>query len=150
MTTIVHDPDQFSQDYADKFVYNDAVIKSGVDPDICRLNFQTAIGLPVYDLLFRDTDPTTNTSSGSTQAKRNYAKCENAIGYIVNGRFRQSNGPPIAFNIKKEKSKGFGKATTEKLEPRRYHQPIGKPLEILFARLTLPGVNARGFSIDAL
>jgi hypothetical protein len=34
--------DRFDQDYADKLVYNDVVVKSGVDPDICRLNFPPA------------------------------------------------------------------------------------------------------------
>jgi hypothetical protein len=89
-------------------------------------------------LLFRDTDPTTNSSSGSAQAKRNYTKCEKAIGWIsTNGRFRQLAGEPLAFDIKKEKSKGFGKKSAEKLEPRRYHQPYGKPLEIFFPRVTV-------------
>ncbi|MEP6582530.1 DUF3854 domain-containing protein [Microcoleus vaginatus GB2-A3] len=60
-----------------------------------------------------------------------------AIGFrTLNGRFRQLAGAPIALNIKKE-SKGFGKTTT-KVEARRYHQPIGKPLELLFARIIPP------------
>ena len=56
MTTILSNPDQFSQDfsadsasldkfdpdYADKLVYDDVVVKSGVDPDICHLNFPPA------------------------------------------------------------------------------------------------------------
>jgi hypothetical protein len=34
--------DRFDQDYAYKLVYDDVVVKSGVDPDICRLNFPPA------------------------------------------------------------------------------------------------------------
>jgi hypothetical protein len=113
--------------------YEDCVTKSGILPEIYYLNVEPASGLPVYDLLFRDTDPTTNSSSGSAQAKRNFAKCEGAIGFIVNNRFRQLAGPPIAFS--KKKNKGFGK--TEELEPRKYHQPYGKPLEIFFPRVTV-------------
>jgi hypothetical protein len=85
-------------------------------------------GRPVYDLLYRDTDPTTNSSSGSAQAKSNYTKCENVSGFIVNGRFRQLAGPPLAFS-KKE--------STGKWEPRKYHQPYGKPLQIFFPCITV-------------
>ncbi|MEG4883655.1 DUF3854 domain-containing protein [Microcoleus sp. K1-B6] len=190
MDTIVPNPDKFSQDsfpdsasldnfdqdYADKLVYNDVVVKSGVDPDICRLNFPTAIGEDFYDGLYRDTDKTTN-SGGGIEAARNLARCMGDAGYhlgntfylpsdlvgdtkaakfgiikakgiyrpagmpaigfrTTNGRYRQLAGAPIALNIKKE-SKGFGEATTTKVEPRRYHQPIGKPLEIFFPRVTV-------------
>lgn len=169
--------DKFDQDYADKLIYEDVVVKSGVAPDICRLNFPTAIGEDFYDGLYRDTDKTTN-SGGGIEAARNLARCMGDAGYhlgntfylpsdlvgdtkaaklgtikakgiyrpagmpaigfrTINGRYRQLAGAPIALNFKKE-SKGFGKATTTKVEPRRYHQPIGKPLEILFARVTLP------------
>ena len=169
--------DKFDQDYADKLVYDDVVVKSGVAPDICRLNFEPAIGEDFYDGLYRDTDKTTN-SGGGIEAARNLARCMGDAGYHLgntfylpsdlvgdtkaakfgtikakgiyrhagmpaigfrtpNGRYRQLAGAPIALNFKKE-SKGFGKATTTKVEPRRYHQPIGKPLEILFARVTLP------------
>jgi Domain of unknown function (DUF3854) len=190
MTTIVSNPDQFSQDfsadsasldkfdpdYADKLVYDDVVVKSGVDPDICRLNFPTAIGEDFYDGLYRDTDKSTNSGS-SIEADRNLARCMGDAGYFynnqfwlpsdlcgaswdarngnikakgiyrpagtpaigfrtINGRYRQLTGAPIALNFQK-KSKGFGKDAT-KVEPRRYHQPIGLPLEIFFARVTLP------------
>lgn len=103
--------------------YQDCVVKSGVDPDVYHLNFEPASGRPVYDLLYRDTDPTTNSSSGSAQAKRNYAKCENAIGWIANGRFRQLSGPPIAFD--------------KKGRPRAYFQPQGKPLEVFCPLVTV-------------
>lgn len=190
MDTIVPNPDKFSQDsfpnsagldnfdqdYADKLVYNDVVVKSGVDPDICRLNFPTAIGEDFYDGLYRDTDKTTN-SGGGIEAARNLARCMGDAGYhlgntfylpsdlvgdtkaakfgiikakgiyrpagmpaigfrTTNGRYRQLAGAPIALNIKKE-SKGFGEATAQKVEARRYHQPIGKPLEIFFPRVTV-------------
>ncbi|MEG4287307.1 DUF3854 domain-containing protein [Microcoleus sp. A006_D1] len=107
--------------------YEDCVTKSGIIPEIYHLNFEPASGIAVYDLLYRDTDPTTNSSSGSAQAKRNYSKCESAIGWIANGRFRQLSGPPIAFD----------KKSTGKWEPRRYSQPQGKPLEIFFPAVTL-------------
>ena len=106
-----------------ELTYQDCVVKSGIDPEIFRLNFECASDRAVYDLLYRDTDPTTNSSSGSAQAKRNYAKCENAIGFIVNGRFRQLEGPPLAFD--------------KKGRPRKYHQPQGKPLEIFCPRVTV-------------
>jgi len=139
LTSKLHYTSESSQIYNPvELAYQDCVIKSGIDPEIYRLCFEPASGRPVYDLLYRDTDPTTNSSSGSAQAKRNYTKCEKAIGWIsTNGRFRQLAGEPLAFNIKKEKSKGFGKKSTEKLEPRRYHQPQGKPLEIFFPPVTV-------------
>ena len=136
-TSNLHYTNKFSQVYNPaELAYQDCVIKSGIDPETFRLNFECASDRAVYDLLYRDTDPTTNSSSGSAQAKTNYTKCENVCGWIsTNGRFRQLAGPPLAFNIKKEKCKGFGKKGTEKLEPRRYHQPHGKPLEIFFPRV---------------
>ena len=103
--------------------FQDCVIKSGLDPEIYELNFKPAITNAIYDLLYRDTDPTVNGSGGSVQAKRNYAKCESATGFIVNGRFRQLSGPPIAFD-------GKGR-------PRKYFQPQGKPLEIFFPLVTV-------------
>jgi hypothetical protein len=149
MTTILSNPDQFSQDfsadsasldkfdpdYIEKLVYKHLVEGSGIDPDLLPLNCPSASGLPVYDLLYRDSDRILKSGDVSAQARKNYGKCESAIGFIVNDRFRQLDGPPIAFNRKKE-SKGFRK-TTEKLEPRKYHQPYGKPLEVFFARVTL-------------
>jgi hypothetical protein len=106
-----------------ELTYQDCVVKSGIDPEIFRLNFECASDRAVYDLLYRDTDPTTNSSSGSAQAKRNYRKCENAIGFIVNGRFRQLGGLPLAFD--------------KKGRPRTYYQPQGKPLEIFCPRVTV-------------
>ena len=111
-----------SEKFAD-LIFQDCVIKSGILPEIHKLSFEPASGLPVYDLLFRDSDPTTNSSSGSAQAKRNYTKCENAIGWIANGRFRQLAGPPIAFD--------------HKGRPRKYFQPQGKPLEIFCPLVTV-------------
>ena len=131
----LHNVPPFGQEFSiqdiENLAYQDCVIKSGIDPDVYHLDFEPARGRPVYDLLFRDTDPTTN-SSGSAQAKRNYAKCENAIGWIsANGRFRQLAGPPIAHDTKEKK--GFGKKT----EARRYCQPKGKPLQLYFPRVTV-------------
>jgi hypothetical protein len=119
---------EFTAENVEYLAYQDCVVKSGINPDVYHLNFEPASGRPVYDLLCRDTDPTTNSSSGSAQAKTNYTKCENASGFIVNGRFRQLAGPPLAFS-KKE--------STGKWEPRKYHQPYGKPLQIFFPRITV-------------
>ena len=103
--------------------FQDCVIKSGIDPEIYELQFKPATPIEIYDLLYRDTDPTTNGSGGSAQAKRNYIKCESAIGFIVNGRYRQLAGEPIALD-KKGRS-------------RKYFQPQGKPLEIFCPLVTL-------------
>ncbi|MDP8932570.1 MAG: DUF3854 domain-containing protein [Cyanobacteriota bacterium] len=147
--------------------YQDCVVKSGIAPDIYPLNFDPASGNPAYDLLYRDTDPTTN-SGISIEAARNLARCTGSAGYfldnnfylpsdlagntkaarhgiikskgiyrpegppaygwICNNRFRQLGGAPIALDQNK---------STGVWEPRRYHQPKGKPLEIFFARITV-------------
>lgn len=119
----LHNPDQFSQVSASELAYQDCVVKSGIGPEIYELNFEPARTNAIYDLLYRDTDATTNSSSGSSQAKRNYAKCENAGGWIANGRFRQLSGLPLALD--------------KKGEPRRYFQPAGKTLELFFPRVTV-------------
>lgn len=107
----------------DALAYQDCVVKSGIYPEIYHLNFEPAKGRTVYDLLYRDTDPTTNSSRGSSQARRNYTKCEESGGFIVNGRFRQLVGPPIALD--------------DKQRPRKYFQPQGKPLEIFCPLVTV-------------
>src|SRR4028119_1457841 len=123
-TSNLHYTSQSSQIYNPvELAYQDCVIKSGIDPEIFRLNFECASDRAVYDLLYRDTDPTTNSSSGSDQAKRNYTKCERAIGWIANGRFRQLAGSPLAFD--------------KKGRPRAYFQPQGKPLEIFCPLVTV-------------
>ena len=106
-----------------ELAYKDCITKSGIIPEIYTLNFEPVTTRAIYDLLFRDTDATTNSSSGSAQAKRNYAKCEAASGWIANGRFRQLAGEPIAYD--------------KKGPPRKYHQPLGKPLEIFFPSVTV-------------
>ena len=131
MPPIAHTPNQLSQEFIQKLCKDDIIVKSGVAPEIYELNFDPATGSKVYDLLYRDTDPTTNSSSGSAQAKRNYAKCENAGGFIVKGRFGQLVGEPLAFDNKKHK--GFDK----KPKPRKYYQPAGKTLEMFFPRVTI-------------
>ena len=146
----LYNTDHLGQDYISQLAYQDCVVKSGINPGVYRLCFEPASGLSVYDLLHRDTDPTTNSSSGSAQAKRNYAKCETAIGWIANGRFRQLAGPPIAFD--------------HKGRPRKYFQPQGKPLEVfcplvtvevwrlvaIKAGLSMPDMPAVGLKGEAL
>src|SRR4028118_882365 len=147
--------------------YQDCVVKSGIAPDIYPLNFEPASGNPAYDLLYRDTDPTTN-SGISIEAARNLGRCTGnagyflgnnfyllsdlagntkaarygtikskgifrpegppAYGWISNNRFRQLGGAPIALDLNK---------STGVWEPRRYHQPNGKSLEIFFPRITV-------------
>jgi len=148
--------------------YQDCVVKSGIAPDIYPLNFDPASGNPAYDLLYRDTDSTTN-SGISIEAARNLARCTGSPGYFLgnnfyllsdlagnteaarhgiikskgiyrpegppaygwissNNRFRQLGGAPIALDLNKN---------TGVWEPRRYHQPKGKSLEIFFARITV-------------
>jgi len=148
--------------------YQDCVVKSGVDSEVYHLNFEPASGNPAYDLLYRDTDSTTN-SGISIEAARNLARCTGSPGYFLgnnfyllsdlagntkaarhgiikskgiyrpegppaygwissNNRFRQLGGAPIALDLKK---------STGVWEPRRYHQPNGKPLEIFFPRITV-------------
>ncbi|MEG4521155.1 MULTISPECIES: plasmid replication protein, CyRepA1 family [unclassified Microcoleus] len=130
--------------------FQDCVVKSGISPKIYTLNFEPVSARAIYDLLYRDTDPTTNSSSGSTQAKRNYAKCEGASGFIVNGRFRQLTGEPLGID--------------KKGRPRRYYQPQGKPLEVFCplvtvevwrsvaakAGLSMPDLPAIGLNGEAL
>ena len=113
---------EFTAQNVEYLAYQDCVVKSGIDPEAYRLNFEPASGRPVYDLLYRDTDPTTN-GGGSAQAKRNYRKCESAIGWISNGRFRQLDGSPLA--------------TDKKGRPRTYFQPQGKPLQIFCPLVTV-------------
>jgi hypothetical protein len=147
--------------------YQDCVVKSGIAPDIYPLNFDPASGSPVYGLLYCDTDSTTNSGisieaarnlarctgsagyfldnnfyllsdlAGNTKAAR-YGIIKSkgiyrpegppAYGWISNNRFRQLGGAPIA--LEQNKSTGLW-------EPRRYHQPKGKPLDIFFARITV-------------
>jgi hypothetical protein len=122
-TSNLHYTSQFSQIYNPvELAYQDCVIKSGIDPEIFRLNFECASDRAVYDLLYRDTDPTTNSSSGSAQAKRNYTKCESAVGWIVNGRFRQLAGHHSRLT---------------KRTPPNIFQPQGKPLQIFCPLVTV-------------
>jgi hypothetical protein len=159
--------DKFSQDWLEKLCYDDVVVRSGVAPDIYRLNFDPAIETATYELVYGDSDKTTN-SGGSIEAARNLARCTGSPGYFLgnkfytlsdlagdtkaarygiikskgifrpegppaygwigNNRFRQLGGAPIALDQKK---------STGVWEPRRYHQPKGKPLEIFFPRVTV-------------
>src|SRR4028118_915040 len=66
--------------------YQDCVVKSGVDPEVYHLNFEPASGNPAYDLLYRDTDSTTN-SGISIEAARNLARCTGSPGYFLGNNF---------------------------------------------------------------
>ncbi|MEG4989805.1 DUF3854 domain-containing protein [Microcoleus sp. BR0-C5] len=111
-------------DSVKNLVYQDCVVRSGIKPKICELNFEPANGLPVYDLVYRDNDKILKSGDVSAQARRNYSKCEGVGGFIVNGRFRQLSGPPLARD--------------EKGRARKYHQPKGKPLEYFCPLVDVP------------
>jgi len=148
-----------------ELAYQDCVVKSGVRPEIYHLNFDPASGIPVYDGLFRDSDKSTNSGS-SIEADRNLARCTGDAGYFYkgkfwllsdlcgaskdaingnikskgifrpagqpaagwmcsNGRFRQLAGAPIALD--------------DEGQPRGYHQPTGKPLEVFCPKVDVIG-----------
>lgn len=73
---------------------------------------------------------------GSIKSEGEYWAGVPVSGWIVRstGRLRQLAGPPIGFS--KKKSKGFD-LTTEFWEPRRYHQPKGKPLSFFFPTVSV-------------
>jgi len=147
--------------------YQDCVVKSGIAPDIYPLNFDPASGNPAYDLLYRDTDPTTN-SGISIEAARNLARCTGSAGYFLDNNFYlpsdlagntkaarcgiikskgiyRPEGPPAYGWISNNRFRQLGGApialdlnkNTGVWEPRRYHQAKGKPLDIFFARITV-------------
>ena len=158
---------EFTIQDIENLAYQDCVIKSGVDPDVYHLNFDPASGTATYEQGYGDSDKTTNSGSsieaarnlarctgsagyflgnnfyllsdlaGNTKAAR-YGIIKSkgiyrpegppAYGWISNNRFRQLGGAPIALDQNK---------STGVWEPRRYHQPKGKPLEIFFARITV-------------
>lgn len=111
----------FTAEFLENTARENCISVSGISPALYDLNFEPATGRKIYDLLYRDTDPTTNSSSGSAKAKYHYDKCELAGGFIVNGRFRQLIGPPIAFD--------------KKNRPRKYSQPFGTTPSLFFARI---------------
>jgi hypothetical protein len=149
-------------DTARNLVYQDCVEKSGILPEIYKLAFPCIVGDEVYEFLFEHRDKATN-SNGSLEAARHLALCRGEAGYwykqnfylpsdlcgkngelirtkgkyrpagepvggfVVNGRFRQLSGSPLAFD----------KKSTGELEPRRYHQRLGKALEVFFCPVTL-------------
>jgi len=147
--------------------YQDCVVKSGIAPDIYPLNFDPASGNPAYDLLYRDTDPTTN-SGISIEAARNLARCTGSAGYFLDNNFYlpsdlagntkaarcgiikskgiyRPEGPPAYGWISNNRFRQLGGApialdqnkSTGVWEPRRYYQPKGKSLEIFFPRITV-------------
>jgi hypothetical protein len=168
MDTIVSNPDQFSQDYAEyvnRCCYEDIVVRSGVRPAIYYLNHETVIGTAVYEHQYADTDKTIN-SGRSIEAARNIARCDGSQGYFLGSNFYTLSD--LAGNTKVArhgiiKSKGIPRpagpaaggwiangrfrqltgapiALDEKGRPRRYHHPKGQPLEVF-----LPNVDVIGW-----
>jgi hypothetical protein len=158
---------EFTIQDIENLAYQDCVVRSGILPEVYRLNFDPASGIAAYEQAYGDSDKATN-SGGSIEATRNLARCTGSAGYflgnnfyllsdlagntkaarhgiikskgifrpegppaygwISNNRFRQLGGAPIALDLNKN---------TGVWEPRRYHQPKGKPLEIFFPRITV-------------
>jgi hypothetical protein len=157
--------DSFGEDYAEyvnKRCYEDVVVRSGVAPAIFRLNFEPAIGTPVYEQVFADSDKTTN-SGRSIEAARNLARCDGSQGYFLGPNFyilSDLAGATKAARNRIIKSEGIFRsaglaaggwiangrfrqltgapiALDEEGKERRYHQPKGKPLEIFFPAVTV-------------
>jgi hypothetical protein len=147
-----------------ELAYKDCVVKSGILPEIYRLNFEPASGIPVYDELFRDSDKTTNSGS-SVEADRNLARCTGDAGYFyknkfwllsdlcgaskdaINGNIKSKGifrpeGQPAAgwiaiANGRFRQLAGAPIALDDKGQPRRYHQTTGKPLEVFCPKVTV-------------
>jgi hypothetical protein len=146
-----------------ELAYKDCVVKSGIRPEVYRLNFEPASGIPVYDELFRDSDKTTNSGS-SVEADRNLARCTGDAGYFyknkfwllsdlcgeskdaINGNikskgiFRPEGQPAagwICSNGRFRQLAGAPIALDDKGQPRRYHQATGKPLEVFCPKVTV-------------
>ena len=176
MDTILNETVQFSQEsatlenfgedyaeYVNQRCYEDVVVRSGVVPDIFRLNFEPAIGTPVYEQVFADSDKATN-SGRSIEAARNLARCNGSQGYFLGpnfyilsdlagatkaarngiikseGIFRPA-GPAAGgwiANGRFRQLTGAPIALDEKGKKRRYFQSIGKSLELFFPAVTVP------------
>ncbi|MEG3972055.1 DUF3854 domain-containing protein [Microcoleus sp. T2B6] len=176
MDTILNETVQFSQEsatlenfgedyaeYVNQRCYEDVVVRSGVAPDIFRLNFEPAIGTPVYEQVFADSDKATN-SGRSIEAARNLARCNGSQGYFLGpnfyilsdlagatkaarngiikseGIFRPA-GPAAGgwiANGRFRQLTGAPIALDEKGKERRYFQSIGKSLELFFPAVTVP------------
>ncbi|HEU0144005.1 MAG TPA: DUF3854 domain-containing protein, partial [Nitrososphaera sp.] len=146
-----------------ELAYQDCVVKSGIRPEIYRLNFEPASGIPVYDELFRDSDKSTNSGS-SIEADRNLARCTGDAGYFyknkfwllsdlcgaskdaINGNikskgiFRPEGQPAagwICSNGRFRQLAGAPIALDDEGQPRRYHQTTGKPLEVFCPKVTV-------------
>ncbi|MEG4246564.1 DUF3854 domain-containing protein [Microcoleus sp. MON2_D6] len=132
---------EFDQDYADKLVYQDCVIKSGIAPELLPLNFPTAIGKDFYDGIFLDRDKTTNSDSSggsSLEAARNLARCMGDAGYFLDSKFYLPSD--LAGNTKAArygiiKSKGIHRpagmpAIGFKTPNERYRQLAGAPIAL--------------------
>jgi hypothetical protein len=146
-----------------ELAYQDCVVKSGIRPEVYRLNFEPASGIPVYDELFRDSDKSTNSGS-SVEADRNLARCTGDAGYFyknkfwllsdlcgaskdaINGNIKSKGifrpeGQPAAgwmcSNGRFRQLAGAPIALDDEGQPRRYHQATGKPLEVFCPKVTV-------------
>ena len=74
----------------DYLLYNDLIVKSGIDEDVARLNFLGSQGLATYGLLYSESDKTTNSNSSggsSIEAARNLGRCTGSAGYTLGNKF---------------------------------------------------------------
>lgn len=113
----------------------DSTSNSGISIEAAR-NLARCTGSPGYFLgknFYLPSDLAGNTEAarhGIIKSKGIYRpEGPPAYGWISsNNRFRQLGGAPIALELNK---------STGVWEPRRYHQPKGKPLDIFFPRITV-------------
>jgi hypothetical protein len=77
---------EFTIQNIENLAYQDCVVKSGVGPDIYKLNFDPASGTAAYEQTYGDSDKTTN-SGGSIEATRNLARCTGSPGYFLGNNF---------------------------------------------------------------
>jgi hypothetical protein len=129
------DPASGSPVYGLLYCDTDPITNSGISIEAAR-NLARCTGSPGYFLgnnFYLPSDLAGNTKAarhGIIKSKGIYRpEGPPAYGWICkNNRFRQLGGAPIA--LEQNKSTGVW-------EPRRYHQPKGKPLDIFFPRITV-------------
>jgi hypothetical protein len=129
------DPASGSPVYGLLYCDTDPTTNSGISIEAAR-NLARCTGSPGYFLgknFYLPSDLAGNTEAarhGIIKSKGIYRpEGPPAYGWISsNNRFRQLGGAPIALDQNK---------STGVWEPRRYHQPKGKPLEIFFPRITV-------------
>src|SRR4028118_1285788 len=135
VSRLTFDPASGTAAYEQNYGDSDKTTNSGGSIEAAR-NLARCTGSPGYFLgnnFYLPSDLAGNTKAarcGIIKSKGIYRpEGPPAYGWISsNNRFRQLGGAPIALDLNK---------STGVWEPRRYHQPNGKPLEIFFPRITV-------------